>query len=140
MSTNKGAPASPPTSKVGKPPVAAPHVLASLVQPVLILDVRDQAEVAAGKGGPPARVPGSHNVPLNHDGRPQRERETTADEFAAKLAEAGVELPGPHDAPIITHCGSGGRGGRAQRLLMEMGYTNVHNGGGPSHISAALGR
>ena len=35
------------------------------------------------------------------------------------------------DDPIITHCGGGGRGQKAKDFLMEQGYTNILNGGGP---------
>jgi rhodanese-related sulfurtransferase len=35
------------------------------------------------------------------------------------------------DTPIITHCGGGGRGQQAKDFLMESGFTNVLNGGGP---------
>lgn len=35
------------------------------------------------------------------------------------------------DTPIITHCGGGGRGQKAKDFLLENGFTNVLNGGGP---------
>ena len=38
----------------------------------------------------------------------------------------------PKDAPIITHCGGGGRGQKGKDYLISQGYTNVINGGGPS--------
>jgi len=34
-------------------------------------------------------------------------------------------------APIITHCGGGGRGQKGKDFLMANGFTNVMNGGGP---------
>ena len=37
----------------------------------------------------------------------------------------------PKDAPMITHCGGGGRGQLAKEYLEKNGYTNVLNGGGP---------
>jgi rhodanese-related sulfurtransferase len=37
----------------------------------------------------------------------------------------------PKDAPIVTHCGGGGRGQLAKLYLEENGYTNVLNGAGP---------
>ena len=141
-------------------PVATAGTLAGLRGSPLIIDVRDQNEIAAGKGGPPAFIPGSLNVPLNHLGVPQSQvslvvtspvkachamhctgvhrllqRPTTSAEFREKLVAAGVELPADRSAPIICHCGSGGRGGRAALFLEELGYLNVHNGGGPSHIA-----
>lgn len=117
--------------------IASAEVLQSLHH-ATILDVRDPDEVAKGKGGPPSKLPGSFNVPLNHDGVSQHERPTTAVEFLAKIEAAGLVLPEDTGAAIITHCGSGGRGGRAEALLRELGFDNVHNGGSPSHISEAL--
>ena len=35
------------------------------------------------------------------------------------------------DAPIITHCGGGGRGQKAKEFLEQQGFSNVINGGGP---------
>ena len=43
-----------------------------------------------------------------------------------------MELPeADKDTFIITHCGGGGRGQKAKDFLMENGFTNVLNGGGP---------
>ena len=113
--------------------VADAEVLADLKNPV-ILDVRDPEEVEAGKGGPPATIPGSVNVPLNMDGAKQSERPTTQEEFLKKINEVVVALP--KDRPIITHCGSGGRGGKAAEHLCDAGF-EAYNGGGPAHIAAA---
>ena len=113
--------------------VADAEVLAGLDDPV-ILDVRDPDEVAAGKGGPPAAVPGAVHVPLNLDGMKQSERPTTQEEFLKKINEVVVALP--KDRPIITHCGSGGRGGKAAEHLCDAGF-EAYNGGGPAHIASA---
>ena len=113
--------------------VADAEVLADLKNPV-ILDVRDPEEVEAGKGGPPAKIPGSVNVPLNMDGVKQSERPTTQDEFLDNIKKAIDALP--KDRPIITHCGSGGRGGKAAQHLRDAGY-DAYNGGGPAHIASA---
>ena len=80
-------------------------------------------------------------MPLNVDGQPQSEHETTAAEFTEKLQAAGVTVP--TDAPIVTHCTAGdtpyvGRGARAAALLREMGYANAHNGGSADAIREAL--
>ena len=112
--------------------VADAEVLADLKDP-LVIDVRDPSEVASGKGGPPAKIPGSVNVPLNIDGVKQSERPTTQDEFLAKISDA-IALS--KDRPIITHCGSGGRGGKAAEHLCDAGF-EAYNGGGPAHIAAA---
>ena len=113
--------------------VADAEVLADLNDPV-ILDVRDPAEVEAGKGGPPASVPGAVHVPLNVDGARQSERPTTQEEFLAAIAAAGLALP--LDRPVVTHCGSGGRGGKAAEHLCDAGF-EAYNGGGPAHIASA---
>jgi rhodanese-related sulfurtransferase len=39
----------------------------------------------------------------------------------------------PKDTPIITHCHAGKRGQMAKEFLEAHGFTNVLNGGGPSH-------
>ena len=119
-------------------PVAATF-LKNLSPRPLIIDVRSAKEVAAAKGG--VAVEDSVNVPLNVDGQPQSEHETTAAEFTEKLQAAGVTLP--TDAPIVTHCTAGdtpyvGRGARAAALLREMGYANAHNGGSADAIREAL--
>lgn len=119
-----------------KPPIASLGTLRALQSP-LVIDVRDPAEVSGGKGGPPAHIKHSVRVPLNVNCIGQKERETTTEEFLGKLAAAGVELPEDRGDAIITHCGSGGRGGRAQKMLQSLGFTNVHNGGGPMHIAEA---
>lgn len=113
---------------------ALPEELRELASP-LIIDVRDLIEVEGKLGGEP--LPGSVNVPLNMDGVKQSERATTLDEFRAKLDAAGC-LPEDKATGIITHCKGGGRGFKSAVFLREMGYTNVHNGGGPSEIRAAL--
>mmetsp|Transcript_1479 Transcript_1479/g.1685 ORF Transcript_1479/g.1685 Transcript_1479/m.1685 type:complete len:136 (+) Transcript_1479:54-461(+) len=48
-----------------------------------------------------------------------------------KVPPEGSNLPEDKSAPIITHCNGGGRGGKAKLSLEALGYTNVHNGGGP---------
>jgi rhodanese-related sulfurtransferase len=114
---------------------ASMQVLAALNTP-LVIDVRDPHEREAGKGGPPPFIPGSINVPLNIDGKKQSVRETTTAEFIAKLQNAGVELS--KSKPVITHCGGGGRGNKAAKILRGLGY-EAHNGGNTSHIASALG-
>mmetsp|Transcript_97749 Transcript_97749/g.273576 ORF Transcript_97749/g.273576 Transcript_97749/m.273576 type:complete len:124 (-) Transcript_97749:107-478(-) len=113
--------------------VAEAEVLKALEDPVVV-DARDPSEVEGGKGGPP--VTGSVNVPFNIDGAKQSERPTTLDEYRSKLEAAGC-LPADKSKAVITHCGSGGRGGKACAVIAAMGYTNVHNGGSPDNIRAA---
>lgn len=103
----------------------------------LVLDLRDTNEVDAGKGGPPAKIPGSINVAFNMDGVKQSKRTTTLEEFKQKLVDAGVGLEDV-TKPIITHCGGGGRGQKGKDMLVKMGFTDVLNGGGPANIAKAL--
>jgi rhodanese-related sulfurtransferase len=37
---------------------------------------------------------------------------------------------GPLDRDIVVYCASGARSAYAQRILMQVGYSNVRNGGG----------
>ncbi|CAK0834822.1 unnamed protein product [Prorocentrum cordatum] len=75
--------------------------------------------------------------PIIIDARDQdEEHPTTTEEYQKKLLDAGV-LPDDKGAAIITHCGNGGRGGRAAAVLRELGYPNAHNGGSPDNIRKA---
>merc|ERR1740138_437569 len=94
-------------------PVAEAATLKDLVDP-LIIDARDPNEVEGCKGGP--AIEGSINVPFNIDGVKQTERPTTVEEFREKLDAAGC-LPEDKGKAIITHCGSGGRGGKSTTSL-----------------------
>lgn len=120
-------------------PVAPPEVLASLRDP-LVIDVRDyDSNGDASKAGGLA-LRKSYHVPLNKNGVPQKEDPTTAEEFKQKLIDDGVWevlMDRGYNAPIITHCGKGGRGGRAAAALIDLGFEEVHNGGGPDIIRAA---
>lgn len=117
---------------------ARPEILAALVCP-LVIDVRDQDERTAGKGGPPGVIEGSVHVPLNIDGQKQSVRETTSEEFVAKLLlEGGIDVTAEEvrSRSIITHCGTGGRGAKAADILRSIGC-DAHNGGSTAHISAS---
>ncbi|GAB1255748.1 rhodanese-like domain-containing protein [Aurantivibrio plasticivorans] len=48
------------------------------------------------------------------------------DEITGKIAAITEDK----DAPIKLYCRSGGRAGKAEKALEEMGYTNVQNMGG----------
>ncbi|MCG9972155.1 rhodanese-like domain-containing protein [Christiangramia crocea] len=71
----------------------------------IIVDVRTKNEYAAG------HIKGSKNIPLN-----------SLNHNLAKLKKK--------DQSIITCCASGMRSGSAKSILKNLGYTNVHNGGG----------
>lgn len=113
--------------------VADAETLKALKDPIII-DGRDQNEIDSQKGGP--AIEGSTNVPVNMNGVKQGEHPTTTEEYQKKLLDAGV-LPDDKEAHIITHCGNGGRGGRAAAVLRELGYANAHNGGSPDNIRKA---
>ena len=78
----------------------------------LIVDVRTVSEYKSGA------YPNALNIPL--------------DDLAKRQAEFGTNL----QREITVYCASGGRSAYAQRMLMQMGYTNVTNGGGLSSMMA----
>ncbi len=78
----------------------------------LIVDVRTVEEFRTGA------YPGAVNIPL--------------DEVMARSGEFG-DKP---DREIIVYCASGGRSAYAQQILMQLGYTNVTNGGGLTTMMA----
>lgn len=72
----------------------------------IIVDVRTPEEFHMGA------VPNAVNMPL--------------DELMSRYEELGNNA----DRDITVYCASGARSAYAQRLLMQIGYTNVKNGGG----------
>lgn len=111
--------------------IATDEELRALSSP-LVIDARKPSEIATNDGG--ERYAGSVNVPWFEDGS---EAAPTLDEYKARLEAAGC-LPAEKGAPIVTHCGGGGRGQKAANFLRELGYTEVHNGGNADTIRAAL--
>ena len=81
---------------------------------ILIVDVRTPEEFATGA------YPEAINIPL--------------DELGQRLDEIGSNL----NRKIVVYCASGGRSAYAQRMLVQLGYTNVSNGGGISSMMARL--
>ena len=77
----------------------------------IVVDVRTPEEF---KGG---AYPGAINIPLD-------ELQTRINELGSKSRE------------ITLYCASGARSAYAQRMLMEIGYTNVKNGGGIAAMMA----
>lgn len=98
-------------------PAGADARLAALAaQPdTLLLDVRRPEEFAAG------HVEGAVNVPLGETAR-----------MAAAI--------GRKDRPVILHCRSGNRSGKALAELQAAGFTALHNAGGFEATAQALGR
>jgi NADPH-dependent 2,4-dienoyl-CoA reductase/sulfur reductase-like enzyme/rhodanese-related sulfurtransferase len=75
----------------------------------IIVDVRTRGEFAGGA------YPGAVNIEL--------------DQLQSRLNELGDK-----SRDITVYCASGARSAYAQRMLMQMGYTNVKNGGGLMHM------
>lgn len=75
----------------------------------LVVDVRTPDEFRGGA------YPGAINIQL--------------DELASRVGELGSK-----DRDITLYCASGARSAYAQRMLAQMGFTNVKNGGGLMHM------
>lgn len=75
----------------------------------IVIDVRTRGEFASGA------VPGAINIPLD------------------ELANYTDEL-GSTSRDITLYCASGARSAYGQRILMQLGFTNVKNGGGIMHM------
>lgn len=82
-----------------------PKISAEDVATSLIIDVRTPGEFAGGA------YPGAINIPLN--------------ELGGRIGELGDK-----SRAIILYCASGVRSAHGQRLLQQMGFSNVKNGGG----------
>lgn len=82
-------------------PPAAPKVSAE----PLIVDVRSTEEFSGGA------YPGAVNIPV--------------DELQNRIGELGSK-----SRDLTLYCASGARSGYGQRMLLQMGFTNVKNGGG----------
>ena len=80
---------------------AAPTVSAE----PLIVDVRSTEEFSGGA------YPGAVNIPV--------------DELQNRIGELGST-----SRDLTLYCASGARSGYGQRMLLQMGFTNVKNGGG----------
>lgn len=79
----------------------------------LVVDVRTPEEFHAGA------YPDAINIPL--------------DELMQRYEELGNNV----SREIVVYCASGARSAYAQRLLMQIGYTNVKNGGGLNSMMAS---
>jgi len=79
------------------------------------IDVRTEAEF--NESG----VEGTYNI--------------THTEIADRISEITTDL----DAPIQLFCRSGVRAGKARKVLLDLGYTNVTNEGGYIEVGKKLG-
>ena len=95
-----------------------------------VLDVRDQNEIDAGKGG--KCVSNAVRVPMNMNGESQETHQTSIEEYAAALTAAGVDLNNP--STFVVHCTGGGRANKACEFLEKLGFTAL-NGGSPAVVT-----
>lgn len=79
----------------------------------IIIDVRSKAEYAGG------HIKNSINIPV--------------DQLTANLSRLKNK-----NNPIITCCASGMRSGSAKTILINNGYTDVHNGGSWGSLNGKL--
>ena len=92
--------------------------------PDFSMEPGDEAFGGPGKAFPiencgTGRRPNAINLPFS------REKKEVSGFDGSALRDA------EKDAPIITHCGGGGRGQKSKEWLEKKGFTNVINGGGP---------
>ena len=83
----------------------APPAAAKVSTEPLIVDVRSTEEFSGGA------YPGAVNIPV--------------DELQNRISELGAK-----SRDLTLYCASGARSGYGQRMLLQMGFTNVKNGGG----------
>jgi NADPH-dependent 2,4-dienoyl-CoA reductase/sulfur reductase-like enzyme/rhodanese-related sulfurtransferase len=85
------------------PAISAAELLSSSQQgqPPFVVDVRSQREYDA------AHIDGAVNIPLD------------------QLRQRGDQIP--RDRPVVVHCGVGYRSYLAQRVLLNLGWTDVRN-------------
>ena len=75
------------------------------------IDVRSSSEFSSG------HVEGAYHIPY--------------DEIGDEIAALGLDK----DTNIHLYCRSGGRAGKALKVLKDMGYSQVHNDGGLSNLA-----
>lgn len=88
----------------------------ALPENAILIDVRSPEEFVSG------HIKEAISVPLN---RLPRDIGSVASNKAA---------------PIIVYCQSGGRSASARRLMLDMGYQNVINGGGIRSLAGQMNR
>jgi rhodanese-related sulfurtransferase len=124
------------TESHGSPDVATPEELKQFVESagdsLLVIDVR--SATAAEDAASLARTPLPDITVGNGNDRQYRPR---AVNLPWDRATNSMPLPSDSstDTPIITHCGGGKRGQLAKDYLLQKGYTNVLNGGGPKQAA-----
>lgn len=89
---------------------------APLPDNALLIDVRSPGEYASG------HVQGALNLPLER--------------FAQEIGHVAPEK----SVPVMLYCLSGGRSGGACRLMQQLGYKQVINGGSVGAVALKLNR
>jgi rhodanese-related sulfurtransferase len=116
-----------PMTEVRKPGVASPSELLEFVESagdrLVVIDVRN----------PDAEVEPEDQLTLAMAALPSGDYRKSAMNIVWDRTTNTIPIPDlPKDTPIITHCGGGGRGGKAKDFLVKHGFKNVMNGGGPT--------
>ena len=75
-------------------------------QGALVIDVRTTREYAAGHLSQALHIP------------------------YQQIAERFAQLEVRKERPVVLYCRSGNRSGKAEKMLLDAGYTQLHNGGG----------
>ncbi len=81
-------------------------------QGAILLDVRSQGEWDE------RHLEGANHIPI--------------DEFSSRMADISQLTSNDKSKPVVVYCKSGGRAGRAKKMLLKAGYTQVTNMGGIS--------
>ncbi len=90
-----------------------PQLAKKLVsQGAILLDVRSQGEWDE------RHLEGANHIPI--------------DEFSSRMADISQLTSNDKSKPVVVYCKSGGRAGRAKKMLLKAGYTQVTNMGGIS--------
>jgi rhodanese-related sulfurtransferase len=100
-------PPAPTTAKPAKDPEAAKKMIAA---GAVVVDVRTPQEFGEG------HLPQATNIPIQ--------------DFAQRIAEVDKLTGGDKTKPVVVHCATGNRSGKAKQQLEAAGYTQVVNGGG----------
>lgn len=89
---------------------------------VTVIDVREHGEVSMT-----GKAKGAHHIPL------------MMLQFQADPAHPDHNSALKRDNRVAVYCASGGRSASAQRILEQLGYSDVHNIGGFGHWVQAGG-
>lgn len=88
----------------------------ALPEEAILIDVRTHAEYASG------HIEGAMHLPLD------------------RISHDVHRVAPDKAAAVVLYCRSGARSGHALSLMRQMGYQNVHNGGGVGALAMRLGK